>query len=440
MSRLDPEILRRDVEALFESPPLGAGGPSPSGLVGSVGIEVELVPVGRAGGLPGPDSDAILDRLASGIPAAGRFTFEPGGQLEYSGPVCATLARAVADVERTGARLRAAAEEEGIRLESRGLAPWFAPEDVGLRRPKPRYREMDRYFARLGPWGPWMMRLSASLQVNLDFGTPAEAPGRWRTANALGPILVAVFANSPADLPDGTPVTNGRWWVWRRVDPARTAPLGRAIPGGEIGAVLPPWTEYLAFALTAPVMFDAATRPVVLAGREAPPFRDWWMAGGAAGPTEADWRAHLGALFPDVRPRRWMEIRSVDVPRPEWWPVPPALLAALLYDERARTEADERLDGLVGRAGSRSEYCRRAIRDGLGDGELRAAAADVFEIAESALGRFPAGWVGARARTAVAAFRERFVSEGRTQADEAREAGEVARLGATTASLPPRSS
>lgn len=439
MSRLDPQILRRGVEALFESPPIPGGSPSARRPVGSVGIEVELVPVGRSGTPPGPDAVATLDRMTARLRAAGGFTFEPGGQLEYSGPVCATLARAVADVDRTGARLRAAAAAEGLALASRGLAPWFGPEEIGLRRPKPRYREMDRYFARLGPWGSWMMRLSASMQVNLDFGSRAEAPGRWRTANALGPLLVAAFANSPADLPDGTSVANGRWWVWRRVDPARTGPLLRETPDGS-GAPLPPWSEYLAFALTAPVMFDAATRPVVLDGREAPPFRDWWMAGGAAGPTEADWRAHLGTLFPDVRPRRWMEIRSVDVPEPEWWPVPPALLAALLYDERARVEADGRLAALVGGAGSRSALCARAIRDGLGDGELRSAVADLFDTAESALERFPAGWVGARARNAVAAFRERFVDAGRTQGDEAREAGEVARLAPTAASLPLRSS
>lgn len=427
MSRLDPAFLRRSIEQLFESPAAPGAASATSGVVGAVGIEVELIPVRPPAEPPDADSDAVLDAIVARSDAAGRFTFEPGGQLEYSGPVCATLAGAVDDVESTITRVREQASAAGLELRARGLAPWFDPDQIGLRRATPRYREMDRYFTRVGPWGRWMMRLSASQQVNLDFGGPDETEGRWRTANALTPLLVAVFANSPAVLPDGSAVAAGRWWVWRRTDATRTGRPGQmagsraAHPAGPV----PPWTEYLAFALAAPVMFDAAMRPVTLDGQEAPRFTDWWHAAGDTGPTEADWRAHLGTLFPDVRPRRWMEIRAVDVPEQAWWSVPPALLAALVYDARAAAAVEEELSGL---SDSRSALCDRAIRTGLGDGDLRAAAERIFALAEEAMGRFPGEWFGARARETVGEFRERFVETGRTQADEARERGEVARL------------
>jgi glutamate--cysteine ligase len=433
VTRLDPEFLRRSVEQLFESPaaadPTAGAGASASDvrLPGRVGIEVELIPVAPPAGPPGADSDALLDGIAARTVTRGRFTFEPGGQLEYSGPVCATLAEAVDDAELAVARVRQAAGAAGLELRARGLAPWFDPDQLGLRRPTPRYREMDRYFARIGPWGRWMMRLSASQQVNLDFGGPGDTEARWRTANALTPLLVAVFANSPAALPDGTTVAAGRWWVWRRTDATRTGRPGDT--AGRFAAnrpdTVPPWSEYLAFALAAPVMFDAAMRPVELDGERAPRFADWWHAAGDAGPSEADWRAHLGTLFPDVRPRRWMEIRAVDVPEQPWWSVPPAVLAAILYDRRAGAAIEEQLAGL---AGSRWELCDRAIRAGLGDGELLAAVGGMFGLAESAMARFPSGWFGKRARGAVGEFRERFVETGRTQADEASERGEVARL------------
>lgn len=430
MRRLDPEFLRRSVEQLFESPAEPAATVNASGASrdspGAVGIEVELIPVRPPAGPPGADSDGLLDGIAARTAAAGRFTFEPGGQLEYSGPVCATLADAVGDVDLTVARVREEAGAVGLELRACGLAPWFTPDEIGLRRPTPRYREMDRYFTRRGPWGRWMMRLSASLQVNLDFGGAEDTGARWRTANALTPLLVAVFANSPAILPDGAAVAAGRWWVWRRTDDTRTGRPGDT-PANRSGrsTAIPPWSEYLAFALAAPVMFDGSMRPVVLDGEEAPRFTDWWHAGDESGPTEADWRAHLGTLFPDVRPRRWMEIRAVDVPEQAWWSVPPAILAALLYDTRAGAAADEQLGSF---AGSHSELCDRAIGAGLGDRELRAAVREMFELAETAMARFPTGWFGERARGAVAEFRERFVETGRTQADEARERGEVARL------------
>jgi len=420
LTRLDPEFLRRSVEVLFES----ASPHATSVGRGGVGIEVELIPVLPPDRPPAPGSEALLDQVVAGISAAGRFTFEPGGQLEYSGPVCASLAASVEDVEAAVARVRAAAGAAGLDLRSRGLGPWFGPSEVGLRRPTPRYREMDRYFARRGPWGRWMMRLSASQQVNLDFGPPGEMEARWRTANDLTPLLVAVFANSPARLPGGAEVAAGRWWVWRRTDPARTGRPGgwSAVDGPR---AVPPWSAYLTFALSAPVMFDAAMRPVLLDGEEAPRFTDWWSSAGEGGPEEADWRAHLGTLFPDVRPRHWMEIRAVDVPQRPWWSVPPAVLAALLYDRRARVALDERLAAIPGPA---EGLCERAIRDGLADSVLREAAVELFRLAEAAMARYPAAWFGERTRGIVAEFRERFVEAGRTQADEARERGEVARL------------
>ncbi len=43
-----------------------------------------------------------------------------------------------------------------------------------------------------------MMCATASLQVCLDIGADEkDATRRWRLAHALGPVLVAAFANSP---------------------------------------------------------------------------------------------------------------------------------------------------------------------------------------------------------------------------------------------------
>jgi glutamate--cysteine ligase len=295
---------------------------------------------------------------------------------------------------------------------------------------------MDRYFDRLGPWGAWMMRCTASLQVNLDVGPPESASARWRVANLLGPVLVASFANSAADLPDGTPAVSGRAWIWSRVDPDRTGARGG-------GRALSPRKAYLDFALRAPVMFDAQTRPVFQPDGRVPRFGEWWEGRTARREqTIEDWRVHLGTLFPDVRPRGWLEIRPVDVPQPAWWPVPAAFLSALLYDRRALREAE----ALLGALHATPDLSARALTHGLGDAMLRTAAAAAFELAEGAMARLPGGFFG-NARRTTAAFRERFVEAGRTQADEARAAGEVARLRAvapagraTGASLPPRSS
>lgn len=433
MSALPPEELRRSVELLFESP-----SPPESECAGAVGVEIEQIPVAPGGRPPPADSVDTLTELAAGLSArGGRFTFEPGGQVEYSGPVRTDASSAIDDITDIVTALADAASANGIELRSRGLAPWFGPEDVGLRRPEPRYRAMDAYFERQGPWGRWMMRLSSSLQINLDFGGPAETADRWRTANSLVPLLVGTFANSPAILPGGETVRNGRAWIWDRLDPARTGRFPRGLSGAALGheaGTVPPWSEYLAFALTAPVMFDASHMPVTDASGEPLRFSDWWLdphrrsEKGGALPGSADWTAHLGTLFPDVRPRRWMEIRCVDVPDRPWWSVPPTLVSAILYDAEARREADRILERLLAGPGGAPGLEARARSMALADAELRSAAADLFDVAAASMARFPGDWFGAESRRAFRAFHDRFVTAGRTQADEAREAGEVTDL------------
>ncbi len=436
MSRLDPSVLQQDVRRLFEH-----SGPFTGAAPGRVGVELEVFPLDTRPGaepapaeLSGPDLLGQLRADSVGNDHPGRFSFEPGGQLEYSTPAVLSLATLVEDMGRSMDPLSAAAEHRGMRLAAIGLAPWYGPEAVGLRIPTSRYLEMDRYFGRLGPWGSWMMRLTASMQVNLDLGDPATATDRWRVANAMSPVLTAVFANSAADLPDGTPVASGRAWVWSRLDDSRTGIVGRS------AGSTPPWAEYLTFALTARVIFDHQMRPVEPAGDAGTPvrFNDWWIESGEQGPNLEDWRTHLTTLFPEVRPKRWLEIRAIDMPARRWWSVPPTLLAALLYNVRALREMEE-LFGAV--TGGPADLSTAACKVGLANPRLRDLAAACFDSCESAVRRFPVGWFGREALQALSAFRERYVESGMTQSDEARADGLVATLAPSkVASLPPRSS
>ncbi|TFG64849.1 MAG: hypothetical protein E4H28_04770, partial [Gemmatimonadales bacterium] len=216
MSRLDPSVLQLDVRQLFEPRAASAGS-----ALGRVGVELELFPLDvrpEEGPVPASVSGSeLLDHLGARSIAhehGGRFSFEPGGQIEYSTPTVSSLAALLDDVRQTLDPLCAAAEGKGMHLAASGLTPWYGLESVELRNPTSRYLEMDRYFNRIGPWGRWMMRHTASMQVNLELGVPVTAASRWRVANALSPVLTAVFANSAADLSDGTPVASGRAWIW----------------------------------------------------------------------------------------------------------------------------------------------------------------------------------------------------------------------------------
>lgn len=446
MTRLTAATLRADVVALF-SPA------RPPATPGAVGVELELLAAGPAGpdgrpavlplqpdGREGPSLIGFLEaygrrteRLAPawdelGTPAfrtarGGRLVFEPGGQLELSTEPRPTAAAVLEDAERVLGPLVAAAAAEGIRLEARGLDPWHGEDEVGLQLATPRYRLMDLHFGRLGGQGRRMMRLTAGMQVNLDFGDPRQAKRRWRAANLLAPVGGAVFANSPCRLPDGSAVRSGRAVAWEGTDPSRT---GFPIADGP-GPLAAPWEAYLRFAMGAEVMMrlGAGGLPVSPGGRFR--FGEWCSGARPPPPTAQEWRVHLTTLFPQVRPRGWLELRWLDVPRPEWWGVPLTLLPALLYDDGALAETLEILEPLAER---RADLMRRAARKGLRDGALAGAAGDLFDSGLRAVERFPRGYFSGPMVEATREYAERYIRGRRTQADDEKEA-------ACRAELPP---
>jgi uncharacterized membrane protein len=99
-----------------------------------------------------------------------------------------------------------------------------------------------------------MMCSTAAVQVNLDIGVPDAIGRRWRLAHALGPVLMASFANSP--------LAGGRWQRPARRDEtwlALAIIFGGGVPlvaiallitgHGLIGALLPVFAIVLYLAL-----------------------------------------------------------------------------------------------------------------------------------------------------------------------------------------------
>ncbi len=191
---LSLDDVRRFVDEHVFTPPEGHG------AAGRVGIELEWIPVARPGrGLStgeGLDPAALTGLLPSSLPGGSRLTFEPGGQLELSGPAGADVAVACRAMRADTARVRAALGAAGIDLHGTGLD---GRGDRARVLDAPRYEAMETYFDRAWPAGRTMMRNTAAIQVNLDLGRPADVDDRWRLAHDLGPVLAASFANSPFD-------------------------------------------------------------------------------------------------------------------------------------------------------------------------------------------------------------------------------------------------
>jgi glutamate--cysteine ligase len=366
-----------------------------TGPPGLVGTELEWLVAFRdspAETVPIPLLRSLLD--AAGPPPGGSsLTYEPGGQLELSslafrGPTACWQALA-----QDAAHVRRALGAAGIALLPTAIDPYRPPHRQLVH---PRYDAMEAYFRAVeDDMGPVMMTSTASIQVNLDIGTDLDdADRRWQLLHTVGPTMVAAFANSPVHAGADTGWKSARQQVWQRLDRARTS-----MPAGPDPATA--WAEY---ALDARVMLrrrdglDWTVQP-------GPTFRDWLASDD--GPSAEDLAVHLTTLFPPVRPRGWFEVRYLDAQPEEWWPVPMAVLSALLDDPVAAATAAEACAGC--------DDWPAAARDGLASSGLQAAALACFDAAVPALvrsGEHPD--LVAR----VAAFRDRYVLLGRSPADD----------------------
>jgi glutamate--cysteine ligase len=393
--RKEPPVTRLTIDDVYEHV---SGICFKTGPPGRVGAETEWLVVGPAD----PAAHVPLGLLrvimeaAGPLPAGSRVTYEPGGQLELSTIPFDGLADLHMALSADLARVRAHLASHGLALAGHGVDPYRGPL---LQHDGRRYRCMSAYF---GPPGLAPMCSTASVQVCLDIGADrADAARRWGLANALGPVLVAAFANSALRAGEHTGLRSTRQELWARLDPGRTA-----VPAGA-----DPVEAWAAYALDARVMLLRET-PGGTAGDGwvADPgmtFREWIGRSENDRPTEEDLTYHLSTLFPPVRPRGWLELRMIDAVPDPYWPVPVAVVTALLDDPRAAAAAAAAAEPVAGR-------WPEAVRHALADPALAAAARSCFAAALDALPRLGApGLV-----PLVSEYAERYVERGRCPADD----------------------
>ncbi|TDB88266.1 ergothioneine biosynthesis glutamate--cysteine ligase EgtA [Actinomadura sp. KC216] len=370
-----------------------------TGPPGTVGAETEWLvvdPADPGAHVPGDRVRALV--AGAGPPSGGsRVTYEPGGQVELSSAPFGKLAELHTALDADIAHVRDALAPDGLVLAGHGVDPVRRPV---FQADHPRYACMRDYFHSGGftDAGMTMMCSTASVQVNLDIGADdPDASRRWRLVHALGPVLVAAFANSPLRAGRRTGMRSSRQGIWTELDPCRTLPVLR---DGEDGDPAEAWTRY---ALDARVMLlhTAEDEWITNPGMS---FLEWLAMGE---PGEEDLTYHLSTLFPPVRPRGWLELRMIDALPPPYWPVPVAVATALLDDPAASRAAEAAAEPVADR-------WAEAARCGLSHAALAAAARACFAAALDALPRLGASGLV----PLVEEYARRYVERGRTPADD----------------------
>ena len=342
------------------------------------------------------------------------ITLEPGGQFELSGAPLRTLHETCAEVNRHLAEVKEICDPLGVGMLGLGFAPTWTRDEMPWM-PKGRYAIMRRYMPTRGNLGLDMMLRTCTVQTNLDYLDEADMVRKFRISLALQPVATALFANSP--ISEGRP--NGfksyRSHVWTDTDPDRCGILPFVF---EDGFGFERWVEYL---LDVPMYFVYRNGEYLDAAGMS--FRDF-MAGRLSLlpgelPMLSDWEDHVTTVFPEVRLKKYLEMRGADGGPWRRLCALPALWVGLLYDDEALDAAEELVRGWSpeDHAQLRDEVPRQALDTTFRGRKLLELAGDVLDIASTGLkNRQQSNGEGVDERLFLEVLRE-IVSSGRSPAD-----------------------
>ena len=311
-------------------------------------------------------------------------TLEPAGQLELSGAPLETIHQTCCEVESHLAEVRQVADPLGIGFLGMGFQPKWKREDMPWM-PKGRYAIMRAYMPKKGKLGLDMMTRTCTVQVNLDYSSEADMVKKFRVGLALQPIATALFADSP--FTEGKP--NGylsyRSQVWSDTDPDRTGMLGFVFEDG-FG-----FERYVDYLLDVPMYFSYRDGTYVDASGQS--FRDF-LAGKlpalpGALPTLKDWADHMTTAFPEVRLKKFLEMRGADGGPWNRLCALPAFWTGLLYDGAALDAAWDLVKdfSMAEREAMRNAVPRTALKTPFRNGTVRELALEALKIAGYGLKR-----------------------------------------------------
>ncbi len=309
------------------------------------------------------------------------ITLEPGGQLELSGAPLRTIHETCDEFHRHLALMQEACEPLGIVWLGLGINPLFGVADVPMM-PKERYRIMREYLPRRGPLALEMMLATATVQANFDWASEADMVAKLRMALGVSPVVSAIFANSSLSEGKANGFVSRRLHAWQHTDPDRTGMLGFAYDD-DFG-----YRRYVEWALDVPMFF--VVRDGQWRAADGTTFRQFLESGlDGVRPTLEDFDRHLTTLFPEVRLKRFLEVRGADAVPPGLTCSLPALWKGLLYDAESRAAAWDRVrvHPLEAREAARGDVARRGLAARYGAEPMLEVARDVARIARDGLRR-----------------------------------------------------
>lgn len=299
----------------------------------SLGVEIENIvydpslkrlPVNGGNGFTSQnlkDRLLVLNRNAHITPS---LTIEPGGQIEYGSTPFTDIHHLHKEWQLYQKNLFKVCMDENLTLLDFSTEPIYIPAHIPIIDIK-KYHIMHERFSRTGKLGHWMMKNSASLQINLDYTSQQEAAQMAFISDCLQPFLFLMFANAPFTKGKPAGTRNLRIDFWDNTDTPR---CGYLLDHG-IQSTEKLLLNYANLVYKTPAIFITSNKGVV---QSFDGLLGEWLIELSKGNrlTKEAIKIALHQIFTHVRFKNILEIRGPDRPPFGFEMAPVALVTGLL--------------------------------------------------------------------------------------------------------------
>lgn len=265
------------------------------------------------------------------------ITLEPGGQFELSVAPEESIFGIKNKMDNLNKKLMPLLKKFEINLLEYGVSPVSTYKHINMI-PKKRYKIMADYL-----WGilsDVMMRETAGIQACFDFTSEEDAIRKFRIANIISPFMTAMFANSPIRGGVDTGYKTFRGLSWLNTDSERCSFMSKKLFDIKSGYC---FDDYVKEVMQTPMIFvTKKEKPVEILGKIN---FEQFMRNGFEGyeATLEDFKLHANLYFPDVRLRKFIEIRNHDCANHGMQYSILAIYKGLLYNKKALEDIEKLL-------------------------------------------------------------------------------------------------
>ncbi|WP_072090175.1 glutamate--cysteine ligase [Candidatus Pelagibacter communis] len=232
------------------------------------------------------------------------ITLEPGNQIELSGDQLNHMHEACAESQDYLFELKQVTKKLDIKIVSAGFDPISKLSEIP-NNPKQRYELMTKDMPLGGELSLDMMYRTCGTQLNIDYSSEEDFIKKFRVANSIVPIAIALFANSSIVEKKNSNYLSYRSKVWQSTSRGGLPKLFFENMSFE---------KYADFVINFHILF-IQYKDQYISGRKYT-FKDF-MEGkiqeiGNRLPTESDLTTHLSTIFTENRVKKYIELRSMD--------------------------------------------------------------------------------------------------------------------------------